>query len=248
MSIKDKSDKSISESNSGVVDKSAARRRFIKGAISTTPVILSLANRPAWGVNCTLSGMLSATHASHHDQNAPCETTGLGCTPGFWKSNPSAWKVFGGAYSPGNVLSCPAVSDYYNHHSNSSSSYYDKQTKCYLLDLGGGIKVSVKDGAQDWDNTGTKFSDFFGSGYYSETCMQMLQLYEGSLEFHAIAAVLNALAFPADYGYSASYIVDVYRQIVDEGDGAKISALHDTLDYLNNRGCPINAHGTYTTN
>lgn len=214
------------------IDKTASRRRFIKAAVSTTPVILSLANRPAWGQSCSLSGMLSATHASHHDLTTPCQQVGLGqgCTPGFWKENPKAWANIG--LRPGNCIEDEGAVDSSGKTRNKDGYYTVNGCR-------------TKTGCKVYDNTGTKFSEVFGGGYFSETCMQMLHKYPGSLEFHAIAAVFNCLAFPGGYGYSASYVVEVYQMIVNEGDGAKISELHDTLAFLNERACPINAHGEF---
>jgi len=225
-------DKTSETQQTPVVDKTASRRKFIKTAVSTSPVILSLANRPVWGQNCSLSGMLSATHASHHDLNDPCQQVGLGqgCTPGFWKENPKAWKQTG--LRPGNCLDDEEEYVDYDGHKRKTESDYYTVNGC-----------RVKNGCKNYDNTGTTFSEVFGGGYYSETLMQVLQQYPGSLEFHAVGAYLNCFVFPEGYGYSASYIVEVYQQVVDSGDGNLIAAMHDTLDFLNNRGCPINAHG-----
>jgi len=232
------SSKDVSKDVSKLDDKASTRRRFIKGAISTTPVILSLANRPAWGTDCSLSGIMSATHASHHDTSTSCNNMGSGCTPGFWKQNAKAWRLTG--CKPGN---CKESDDDDDDYKKKHKRRYKRSYKSGWYTVNG---CRTKNGCKDYDNTGTKFSEIFGAGYSSETCMQMLHRHPGSLEFHAIAAVFNCMAFPSSYGYTASYIVEVYQRIVDEGDGAKISALHDTLDYLNNRGCPINAHGEYS--
>jgi len=232
---------------SSEAEQAASRRRFIKRAVGTSPVVLSLASRPAWGLNCSLSGLMSATHASHHDMNTPCENWGSGCTPGFWKSNPKAWKVFNGTYVPGNVLSCPSPTSYDDDDSHHTSWKKHKKSDgdgCFLLTLGS-KKYSVRKGASDWDDTGTTFSAIFGAGYSSKTLMQVLHTEQGSVNFHACAAVLNSIAFPGEYGYSASDVVEAYQAIMDGGDSQQISNLHDTLDYLNNRGCPINAHGEF---
>jgi len=236
MASKDKTSESQPVSLTPEVDKSASRRKFIKTAVSTSPVILSLANRPVWGQNCSLSGMLSATHASHHDLNDPCQQVGLGqgCTPGFWKENPKAWKLIG--LRPGNCIDDEEDTYYIDADGNKVKSSSEKD---YYTVNG----CRVKNGCKNYDNTGTTFSEIFGGGYYSETLMQVLQKYPGSLEFHAVGAYLNCLAFPDGYGYTGAYIVEVYQQVVDSGDGNLIAAMHDTLDFLNNRGCPINAHG-----
>jgi hypothetical protein len=57
-----------------------SRRKFIKGAAAATPIILSVASRPVWARNCSLSGQLSG-NLSNQD-NTPCY--GEGCTVSFW--------------------------------------------------------------------------------------------------------------------------------------------------------------------
>src|SRR5210317_2302862 len=58
------------------------RRRFIKKAIATAPVILTVTAGPVWaGVrNCTPSGQLSG-NLSKQD-GPPC----CGCSAGYWKN------------------------------------------------------------------------------------------------------------------------------------------------------------------
>ena len=61
------------------------RRRFIKKAIATAPVILTVTAGPVWArTNCTLSGQLSMNPSLE-----PCE--GEGCSPGFWGQRPDMW-------------------------------------------------------------------------------------------------------------------------------------------------------------
>lgn len=60
--------------------REAGRRRFLKQAAGASPVLLSLASRPAFGNRCTISGMMSGNASTAPDAE-PCE----GCTPGYWK-------------------------------------------------------------------------------------------------------------------------------------------------------------------
>lgn len=62
------------------------RRRFIKSAIVMAPIILTVASRPVWARNCTLSGQLSGNLS---DEGPPCG--GEGCTADFWEANPDKW-------------------------------------------------------------------------------------------------------------------------------------------------------------
>ena len=71
------------------------RRRFIKMAIVTAPVILTVASRPVWARNCSLSGQLSG------NLSGPDDCFGEGCSPGFWKNHKSKWHL---AYLPGKLF------------------------------------------------------------------------------------------------------------------------------------------------
>ncbi|HED15322.1 MAG TPA: hypothetical protein ENI64_00670 [Gammaproteobacteria bacterium] len=62
------------------------RRKLLKGAVSAAPVILTVASRPVWARNCSLSGQLSGNLS---DQTEDC--AGEGCTPGYWRNHPASW-------------------------------------------------------------------------------------------------------------------------------------------------------------
>ncbi|WJW74430.1 hypothetical protein QVG61_07850 [Thiohalobacter sp. IOR34] len=67
-----------------------SRRRFVKSALVTAPVMLTVASRPALaGARCTLSGMMSG------NLSGPTETC-EGCTPGYWRQQ----QHFGSWMSP----------------------------------------------------------------------------------------------------------------------------------------------------
>lgn len=73
-------------------EKLAGRRRFLKnGALVATPVIISVASKPVWAGNCSLSGMLSGNLSQQQYQ---CQ----GGTPGFWGTHPRVWPF---PYDPG---------------------------------------------------------------------------------------------------------------------------------------------------
>ncbi|MDH5691496.1 MAG: hypothetical protein OEZ47_00170 [Gammaproteobacteria bacterium] len=67
------------------VDQS--RRRLTKSALVLAPVVLTLANKPAWAGKCTLSGQLSGNLSHHGDE--PCG--GEGCSTSFWQLNTDQW-------------------------------------------------------------------------------------------------------------------------------------------------------------
>jgi hypothetical protein len=64
------------------------RRRFIKKAIATAPVILTVTAGPVWAKarNCTRSGLISGNLSQVSDPR-PCG----GCTPGYWKNHLGNW-------------------------------------------------------------------------------------------------------------------------------------------------------------
>lgn len=62
-------------------DVNEARRRFSKIGLTGSAVIFTLASRPVWAGQCTISGMMSGNVSS------PGQITCGGCTPGYWKNN-----------------------------------------------------------------------------------------------------------------------------------------------------------------
>lgn len=60
------------------IDKS---RRRLTGAGLGVSAIFTLASRPVWANQCTLSGMMSG------NLSAPIVEACAGCTPGYWKQN-----------------------------------------------------------------------------------------------------------------------------------------------------------------
>lgn len=69
-------------------DVDLSKRRLGKLGLLATPVLLSVAGRPAWGGNCSPSAVLSHTHASHHPEAVNCK---FGCSPGYWKKCRHDW-------------------------------------------------------------------------------------------------------------------------------------------------------------
>ncbi|GBL44235.1 hypothetical protein SFMTTN_0030 [Sulfuriferula multivorans] len=172
---------------------SEARRRFSKIGLTGSAVIFTLASRPVWAGQCSISGMMSGNVSS------PGQITCAGCTPGFWKNN----------------------------HVDTTS--------------------------HDWIGTGYKttetFNSVFGVEKYKITCNPTLThvytLYEvlwlqGSedplfpeLGAHAVAALLNAASFPDQFGYTASEILQLFRNATNHEE------LKNMLAILNQRDCPI---------
>jgi len=98
-----------------------------------------------------------------------------------------------------------------------------------------------------WDafGEGTPFADVFGftplcaPGY--ATLMEVLQTCNGHLDWHATAAALNAAHPSIPFGASLAQVVAAYTKARNfEVDN---EVLKDVFDNMNNRGCPLNAHG-----
>ena len=99
------------------------RRRKLLGGVAASPLLLSVASRPAWanGGMCTPSALASANLSGQHDFD------GCGISAGWWKNNPSRWPVqsntsfhfvFAKVAFNGNVL-------YENNRSGSPSTLFD---------------------------------------------------------------------------------------------------------------------------
>lgn len=104
-----------------------------------------------------------------------------------------------------------------------------------------------------WGPTGFQTTDEFntvfgvtqyvksdGSNY---TLLEVMRELEGnndpispSLGFHAVAALLNAAHPSVNYGYTSGEIINLFQTYYL----TKPAELKDSLDDLNNRGCPLN--------
>ncbi len=74
-------------SHGEIAQPSESRRRLVKGAVVSAPVIMSLASRSAWARSaCSYSGQMSG-NMSPVDE--PCG--GEGCTTGFYKNHAGLW-------------------------------------------------------------------------------------------------------------------------------------------------------------
>lgn len=150
------------------------RRRLGKAALAT-PVIASLAARPA--LACSVSGFMSG-NASPGREDPRCD--GYGCTPGFWKNNVKAWKYT--PYSPGTCGQWKnGVCKQWTIEGTklaailppSCSTPFDGYKNYYLLEL---LNLGIKSG---------------GGSTHAQIA-------------HYIAAILNAAASQASYGSSVA--------------------------------------------
>lgn len=192
------------------------RRRLSKAAIAV-PVIATLAARPA--LACSVSGFMSGNASPGGDPR--CE--GYGCTPGFWKNNTKAWKVYSAGKcaewqgskctqwdpgTPGTTLgeilppTCAGIGTYFNQVSASDT----------LMSI---LSKGVNNGGQVTTE-------------YAPVC-------------HYIAAILNAAASSTSYGSS---VADIQAGLCKAAQEDKINYYTTVLlAKLNERGCMFDAWG-----
>jgi len=199
-----------------------SRRRLTKAAL-TLPIVASVAPRAAFG--CSVSGFLSGNVSENHE---PYTCEGNGCTPGFWKNNIEAWPL---GISPG---SCGIF-----HPSNGKCTQWDAS-----VSPGGATAISSIAPTSCF----IEFSDFItGYGYSDNSSLMDILLKEvsnggntNSILAHYIAAILNATVSPVAYRSSMQDIQDGFCKALDEN---RLEEFKDILDFLNNRGCFLDAHG-----
>ncbi|WP_018936319.1 hypothetical protein [Thioalkalivibrio sp. ALJ24] len=139
-------------------------------------------------------------------------TKGQGCTPGFWKNNTEAWDCTG--FDPGQCIE------------------RNEDGTCAVWDAYG---------------AGTRFDAVF---HNSPTCappyatlMEVLQTCKGrDLDWHAVAAMLNAACNSVEYGATMEDVKQAYYMARTDAD-TDAELVKDVFDNMNNRGCPIDRWG-----
>lgn len=170
-----------------------SRRRFT-GAGVGVPVVLALANRPAFGAICTPSGFVSSSPENPSGVRHVVNGCG-GLSPGAWK-NPDAGN------GDGSRAQWIAAGYYPNPRQEGNSSPGNSGNKGGGPGNGGGGNYN--------DPPGTLFDTAFGTAYDLGTMHDVLLNMPGSLEFHAVAGLLNAHTF----GYMEPYdFVGLYRAV-----------------------------------
>lgn len=195
------------------------RRRLSKAALAT-PVVATLAARPA--LACSVSGFMSG-NTSPGREDPRCD--GYGCTPGFWKNNTKAWKV----YSPGECA------QYQGPHCKQWDPDVPATTLAEIL------PASCTNGYA---------GPYFTQVATSDTLISILNKGVGNggkltTEYadicHYIAAILNAAASSASYG---STVAEIQEGLCKAGKEGRINYYTTVLlAGLNERGCMFDAWG-----
>lgn len=196
--------------------RNPARRRLATAGLGGA-LLVSLPAKSVWGAGgerCSLSGNIFSANVSNIEHDC---SGSAGCTPGFWMNNWNAWGCTG--YSPG-----------------SCTEWNPSGKKC-----------------QDFDATvgtggASSFSGVFG---YAPEClggsaslMEVLQASgqcSGSLDWHAVGAVLNAACGSVDFGASVDDVVKAYSMARE--DAEKYGAVKEVFTNMNEQGCPIDSQG-----
>jgi len=193
-------------------------RRKLTGAALGVSAVFTLASRPVWANQCSISGMASGNLSKPQET---CE----GCTPGYWRvcQHLRSWSGY-------------QTTDTFNAVFGVAQYVDCKGTPYTLLDvmyLTGGSYVcgpgksnddAHPGGAPANCRNGTAFGNM-GGDPISE-----------NLGFHAVAALLNAAHGSVNYGYSPGEIIDLFKNNYMTNP----EALKNSLEMLNERGCPLN--------
>lgn len=197
-------------SQNDAIDQS---RRKLTGAALGVSAIFTLASRPVWANQCTISGMASG------NLSAP-QVTCEGCTPGFWKQcqHLDAWVAT--TFRPDDLFNRVfGVDQYISPQTNLP------YTLLQVLGLNGNGNCTP-----DAEQPNCK-TDPNGNAIGHTGCDPI----SPNLGFHAVAALLSAAHPSVNYGYTSGEIIDLFKNNY-MSNGA---ALKDSLAMLNERDCPL---------
>lgn len=194
-------------------DFSPSRRRLTGAALGVSAVF-TLASRPVWANQCTISGMASG------NLSAPKGPACAGCTPGYWSKcqHLDSWAATG--FKPNDKFNTVfGVTQYVNPKNN------QPYTLLECLGLRGNGSCSPDPQQPDCSIKST------GLAIGNMGCDPV----SVNLGFHAVAALLNAAHPNVNYGYTVGELTALFRSNLH-----RASQLKDSLAMLNERGCPLN--------
>lgn len=198
-------------SQSDAVDQS---RRRLTGAALGVSAVFTLASRPVWASQCSISGMASGNLSRHVEET--CE----GCTPGYWTQCQalSSWAATG--FSPDDLFNTVfGVTQYINRENNQPF------TLLQVMGLNGNGNCSPD---RNQPNCGSKPN---GKAIGNMGCDPV----SVNLGFHAVAALLNAAHPSVNYGYTAGELITLFQTNYLSNP----AELKDSLEMLNERSCPL---------
>lgn len=189
-------------------------RRKLTGAALGVSAVFTLASRPVWANQCSISGMASGNLSA--PQGPPCG----GCTPGYWRTcqHLDSWTATG--FKPDDIFNTVfGVAQYINPQNNKP------YTLLQVMGLEGNGNCTP-DNAQP--NCSAKPN---GNAIGNMGCDPV----SVNLGFHAVAALLNAAHPSINYGYTPGELTALFRNNLH-----RAAELKDSLAMLNERGCPLN--------
>jgi len=191
-------------------------RRKLTGAALGVSAVFTLASRPVWANQCSISGMASGNLSAPH---VTCE----GCTPGYWKEcqHQDSWAATG--YSQNDSFNAVfGVMRYINPQTNLP------YTLLQVLGLNGNGNCTP-----DAEQPNCSI-DPNGLAIGHTGCDPI----SPNLGFHAVAALLNAAHPDINFGYTPGELTALFRNNL-----GRAAELKDTLAMLNERSCPLgNTH------
>lgn len=200
-------------------------RRKLTGAALGASAVFTLASRPVWANQCTISGMASG------NLSAPDKETCQGCTPGYWGrcQHFVSWTAAGFS-----------TTDTFNNVFGVTEYKDCNGTPYTLLDVlflqGNRYKCGVTSNGNDRNNKpahpdGPPANCTNGNAFHSLGGDPV----SVNLGFHAVAALLSAGHPNVNYGYTSGEIINLFKGHY-KTNGA---ALKNTLEMMNERGCPL---------
>ncbi|WP_324779502.1 hypothetical protein [Thiobacillus sedimenti] len=194
-------------------------RRKLTGAALGASAIFTLASRPVWANQCSISGMASGNLSA---PKVTCE----GCTPGYWKvcNHFDSWGPTGFK-----------LTDTFNSVFGVTQYVDCKGTPYTLLDvlyLNGNSYSCGPNGNKDANPSGPP------PGCTNGSCFPKLggDPISTNLGFHAVAALLNSAYPNMNFGYTSGELIAFFKAhyLTDP------AGLKNSLAMLNERHCPLN--------
>jgi hypothetical protein len=190
-----------------------ASRRKLAGAALGATAVFTLASRPVWANQCSISGMMSGNLSRPQET---CE----GCAPIYWMhcQHLDSWAATG--FSPDDVFNTVfGVTQYVDPQNN------HPYTLIEALGLQGvGDCTPTRPPANCNARPDGNAVANLGCDPISPT-----------LGFHAVAALLNAAHPSVNFGYTAGELIDLFQKNYLKNP----AALKDSLAMLNERSCPL---------
>jgi len=194
-------------------DKNNSRRSLLKKTIIGVPVVITLANKPAFGAVCSLSGFQSVNPSGVDRHDGGCG----GISPGGWKEN---------GYKTGNQDG--------NRNQWIAAGFYPNPRIATSLGYNANKGIHVGDAAGTLFFAAIAFQGVTPTVdvLFDDTLHDVLLKNPGSLEFHVISNFLNANYY--DWGNGdgkmlAADIVGVYFAYTN-GDATYITVGGTSID------------------